>query len=349
MWFQNVTLQSVNDAAGFFDERMPYKPNIYYFLRLEGTYLNRSLPTEEWATRFPHVQIIVPVVANPTTMKQWLDNSAIQIGGRHINSTLSFTRLDADDSIARDFFYQLADLKKMADFSKEIVVSGSDTLAMLELGKTEDGKNIYCHYSLHSRPYLMSIGLTVTLHGTLWKKVMNGRIYFENHTKVRSFVLKLLENAGYKVNVREVHLSHITGLYLKTELSSRHETMPNNVTNVPCDRNLMDRRVGMDNAKILWSAVLASIPTLTSDERMQNIHMAKLLFQAAQQHNQTFIKEQAAAKQLRKQEKLKLIKAENKTLYSEMIHAKHLKKQEKKEKTVVPPPPATAMARKLSV
>jgi len=265
VWFQNVTLQSISNSADFFAERMPTKPHIYYFLRLSGSYKMRSLPKRWWATRFPNVQIVYLTGKNDRDL-------IIALGTQYGGSIMSITRLDADDSIALNFFYQLTDLKKVVDFSKDVLLSGSDTLAMLDIGKTRDGKGFYCQYSLHRRPYIMSIGLTVTLQVSVWNQTMAGRIDFDNHTKVRGLITKLLADKGVSLNVREVHLSQVTGLYLKTDLSSRHESPPSNVTDVPCDRHIMDHRIGPDNSDLLWTAVYASLPTLTPQELLQNVH-----------------------------------------------------------------------------
>lgn len=272
MWFQNVTLQSVSNAAAFYGERMEGRPDVYYFLRLQGSYADRDLPKDEWASRFPHVKMVYL-----KTRKKWMDKQVSTVVDDFPNSILSITRLDADDSIALNFFYQLADLQTLVRFSKEVLLSGSSSLDMLDIGKTGDGSSYYCQYSLHSRPYLMSVGLTVTLSVDLWKKAMEGRLEFENHTRVRHLIMKLLEKVHLKNTVREVHLRQITGLYLKTELSSRHEKPPSNVTVVPCDRDLMALRIGHDNAHILWNAVQQSVPTLTPEELVQNVHLAHLM------------------------------------------------------------------------
>jgi hypothetical protein len=295
LWFQNVTLQSVNNAAAFYLERAPYdrtRPDIYYVLNLQGSYAYRALPQEEWAARFPHVKLIYRT-GKLNAKKRPQETKVAALFEKHMNGVVSITRLDADDSIALNFFYQLEDLKSGVDFEQEVLLSGSDTLDMLDIGKMNDDSWFYCQYSLHKRPYIMSVGQTVTLLASVWKMAMEARLDFENHTKVAHLIMKLLKKNKFPQTVREVHLTQITGLYLKTDLSSRHEKPVANVTSVPCDRELMQQRIGHGNAEIMWTAVLGAMPELTPQELLENVHhlhMIKMREDAKKKEEETAAK-----------------------------------------------------------
>jgi hypothetical protein len=261
-WFQNATLRSVDNAAQFFHYRAGKPFKIYYVLHLSGSYARRPLPNVEWSHQYKHVSIIY------TRMPE--DNIRIEDIVKTYNSTVSFTRLDADDIIALDFFLQLDTIKRFQN-KTDVILSGPDTLDMINIGLLENG-NFYCDYELIRRNMIMSIGQTVTLDAAVWLAYMPGRTMFGDHSKVISFLQNIFNGHGVQFDLHEIRMQQVVGLYVKTDLSSHHVGNTGSAR-LPCNRKYIAARTGFDYSEILFTpSLISAIPELTDEERAENMN-----------------------------------------------------------------------------
>jgi hypothetical protein len=294
-WLEDVTLQSVHDASIFQFPRRAGIGHVFFALSLGGSYLDfvrGGSFLEKWTGRFPLVKVFL-VDWNTTTIDAPNPLSEL-MSGYYGTRVLSVTHLDADDALAPNFFYQLADLKKMTNFSTHVLVTGSHQLDSFNVGLAPIGSGFYCQYEHIRLPGLLPLGLTVSLRAAAWAGSLKAPLEFwpaslpgagRPREYVRGLLEAVAEGSGPRLQVSPLRnvMSQPVGLHLRTELCSAHIAVTEQEASFPCALEVVRRRVGADLAGMLWSRVRPALPRLTQEELVEVAAQPDLVGQAVQE------------------------------------------------------------------
>lgn len=228
-------------------DKLRYPPGML----LEGhnlTVIVRTKNQEEWTSQFPEAKC--PLI--------------------------TILRLDADDSLVQSTFTTLAEAITNTHQPGKAIVSGTYILDQISVLKRTNASVVSCLGKKYKRPYFHSVGLSVTLEHSVWKK-MGYPLSFGDHSKVRNLLQALIFNKT-RTQVSVLSTVHYPlGIYWITQLSGHFSLYEADLKSAgACKKALLVRLfpqagVAEQILKVLRFATLrGAVPQLSKQQMEEN-------------------------------------------------------------------------------